>query len=114
MSTKSAVNVANGFIINTTVSSVHTIPTSVDRFQIAEALIHNSGSSIRTVDIYILQAGQSVSNATKVVTKKLGVNESFLLLQIIGMSINTSGSIQAVVDSGTDVAIFITGTEFST
>ena len=110
----SARNIANGVTVPTTTAGViASISSSISRFQIGQASIVNSGSVIRTVSIYILQSSESVSdNFKSVVDLNLASGESYLLYEIIGMSINAGGTIQAVVDAGTDVAMFINGTEF--
>lgn len=107
-------SLANGVEISTTLGTIALIPSTIDRFQVGQASLINSGSAIRTVSIEVLQSGDSVADNFKIlVDKRLGVGETYLLFELIGISINSGGSIQAVVDTGTDVAIFINGTEFT-
>ena len=92
-------------------------PQVVSQGQIIEAdfVIVNTGSSIRTVNIYILQPTEVIANERKIlVNKRLGAGETYLSLEMIGQSIGTNGSIQGVVDAGTDTTVSIVGTEFST
>ena len=113
MAIRSGVNIANGVQVSITVGAIASIPPTISRFQINQASVVNSGSSIRTVNIYILRNGDSIANNFKSsVDLLLAAGESYLLYEIIGMSINAGGSIQAVVDAGTDVAMFINGAEF--
>jgi len=113
MAIKSAVNIANGVQVSTTIGAIATIDSTKSRFQIGQASIINSGSVIRVVQIYVLQAGDAIANNFKTsVDLNLAAGETYLLYELIGMSIDAGGSIQAVVDAGTDVAIFINGTEF--
>jgi len=102
-------------IISTSVGSVGTIATA-DRFLISDLVLVNSGAAIRTVNLYILKDGtETIADARKIlVNKRLGNNETYLSLEMIGQSIGTGGSIQAVVDGGSDVTISIVGTEFTT
>lgn len=113
MAIKAAVNLANGVVIPTSAGSLATI--SVDRVQLSEALIVNTGTVTRTVDIYVLQSGQAVGAPTRVLSQfQIAADESYLVLEMIGMSINLGGSVQAAVDAGTDVHFFATCTEFTT
>lgn len=108
-----AKNIANGIQVSTSVGVIATINSNISRLQIDSAIIVNSGSSLKTVSIYVLQPTDSIANNFKSnVDLVLAANESYPLLELIGMSIEAGGSIQAIVDSGTDVAMFITGTEF--
>ena len=100
--------------IGTTVGSVGSI-TEVDRFVISDLVLVNSGTIVRTVNLYILQDDETISDARKIlVNKRLGNGETYSSLEMIGQSIGNGGSIQAVVDAGTDVTISIVGTEFTT
>lgn len=107
-----AVNIANGVVLSTTVGPIATIKTTISRFQIDQATIVNSGSVIQTISIYVLRSIDSIADNFKAtVDLTLAVGETYLLYELIGISIDAGGSIQAVVDSGTDVAMFINGTE---
>lgn len=115
MAIKAAVNLGNGVVVPTSTGALATIPTTVDRVQLSEALIVNTGTVTRTVDIYVLQSGGSVGVSTRVVSQKqISADESYLLLELIGMSIESGGSIQGTVDAGSDVHFFATCTEFTT
>lgn len=115
MAVRAAINLINGEIIPIATGAVATISGDINRFQIDEATIVNTSTSEKFIDIYILQSGDTVINANRAVSQRsLAGNETFLLLELVGMSINAGGSIQASVSSGTDVSMFVTGTEFTT
>ena len=103
----------SGQTISTTVGSVGDI-TIIDRFLISSLVLVNHGTSVKTVNLYIIQSGLTVSDSDKIlVNKRLGAGETYLSLEMVGQSIVDGGSIRAIVDSGTDVTISIIGTEFT-
>ena len=78
MATKSGVILTSGQTILTSVGSVGAI-TDVDRFLISDLILVNSGTSVRTVNLYILQNGDTVTDSKKVlVNKRLGNGETYL------------------------------------
>jgi hypothetical protein len=113
MATTSGKILTSGQTISTSAGSVGTIDSSLSRFLISDFVIINTGTSIRTVNIYVLQVGDTVVDSNKIlVDKVLAGKETYLSFEMIGLSIEGGGSIQAVVDAGTDVSISIIGTEF--
>lgn len=113
MATKSGVILTSGQTISTSVGSVGSVSADLSRFLISDLVIVNTGSSIRTINIYVLQVGDVVVDANKIlVDHDLAGKETYLSLEMIGLSIEGGGSIQAFVDAGTDVSISIIGTEF--
>ena len=104
----------SGQVISTTVGSVGDISLG-DRFQISDLVLVNSGSDVRIVNLYVIQSGTVVTDKDKIlVDKRIGAGETYISLEMIGLVIKKGGSIQAVVDSGTDISISIVGKEFST
>jgi hypothetical protein len=113
MATKSGIILTSGQTISTSVGSVGSVSSNISRFLISDLVIINTGSSIRTVNVYILQVGDIVEDSNKIIVNRpLAGTETYVSLEMIGLTVEGGGSIQAVVDAGTDVSISIIGTEF--
>ena len=107
-------NLANGVILGTVVASLYTVSTSIQRVVINHARLVNYSSTAVEVQIYVLQAGESVADAFKSnVNLILAPGETKLLQSIIGDSINTGGSVQGLAGAATSVSFSATGTEIT-
>lgn len=107
-------NLANGVDIGATSAVVYTVPAGVVRTVVSQARIVNHTAGAITVSIWILQNGESESNEFKALdSESLAANETYLLSEIIGDSLNTGGTIKAIAGSANSVSFSATGTEFT-
>lgn len=107
-------NLANGVDIGATSGAVYTVPVGVVRTVINQARLVNHTAGAIVVTIWILQNGESeAANFIALDSKTLAANETYLVPEIIGDSLDTGGVIKAIASSAASVSFSATGTEFT-
>lgn len=107
-------NLANGVIIGTSATNVYTVPASLLRSTISQVRVINTGGAVATLNLWILQPGESAIDARKAIEDKtIGVGETVLLSEIIGETINSLGIIQATSDLTSSLSFSASGLEVS-
>lgn len=114
MAVNFGVNLANGEIIGTSNTTLYTAPSSIIRAVINQARLVNYSAGPVVVSVFILQSGEAASNEFKALDgKSLAANETYLVSEIIGDSVDAGGTIVAIADTATAVSFSATGTEFT-
>ncbi len=105
-------NIANGVIIGTTATDVYTVPTNLLRTTVTQARVVNTGAGPAVLNLSILQPGDVAADAFKAIaTRTIGVDETYLLPEILGETIDKSGKIQAISDVASSLSFSATGLE---
>ena len=98
-------NLGNGVDLGVTSAEIYAVPTTLILAAIDQARLVNYGTIAVTVNLWILQSGETEANRFKAISsKRLSPNETYLCPEIIGDSINAGGSIRAICDTATSVS----------
>ncbi len=112
MAITAAINLANGTILTTSSAIAYTAPTTVVNVTVDQARLVNYGTVAVTVDVWMLQSGDSEADAFLAISqKRLSPDETYLCPELIGDSINAGGTIKVKADTATSVSFSATGTE---
>jgi len=107
-------NLVNGLSIGTTDTILFTVPTSLLRTIITQARVVNTGAAIATLNLWVLQSGDTVTDLTAaIVNKTIGVDETVILSDIINEVVETGGSLRATSDLATSLSFSASGLEVS-
>lgn len=103
-----------GFVLTTGGDAIYSAPASIVRAAIDQCVITNHGTAPATIDVHILQSGDSADTTNKVISNQtLAVDESFTPPEVIGSVINTGGSVYAVSDTASSVNVVLYGTVYT-
>lgn len=71
----------------------------------------NTGSSVRTVTVYIVESGGSADTGTELIAKAISAGKTWNVIDVQGESFTEGMSLQAKQDAGTDVNANCSGTQ---
>jgi hypothetical protein len=96
----------------TTAAALYTVPNAV-RTRIAKVTAANgSTDTVRELTAYLVPSGDTAAAANAILTDfAIGPLQTVTLADLIGHVLSEGDSIQIIVDTGTDVILFATGTE---
>ena len=105
-------NLVNGVLIGTSDTTLYTVPTSLLRTILTQVRVTNNGSGVAVLNLWVLQPGDTVTDATAaIINKNIGVDETIILTSIINEVIAKGGSIQATSDLATSLYFSASGLE---
>jgi len=104
-----------GFAVLTTEEEAFQAPVQIVKALIQKAELVNTGAAPVTIDVWITpDSATSTSDNLKVVSsKQIGVNETFVAIELIGEYINTGGKV-FVQGSALGVSMWLNGNQFKT
>jgi uncharacterized protein YacL len=115
MAAKPDVKLVNGFDLPTSTGAAYTVPSSLNRVAVTQAIIVNHTAGAITVNLYVLMNGQSVANNYKVLdTHVVAANSEEVVTGLLGNVIDAGGSIQGDASSATSVSITVSGVQYTT
>lgn len=114
MAIKSSVSAINGVPIPTVAAALYTVSANIDRVLVTNARIVNHTAGKKTVNLWVLQDGETAADQYKaLVSKQLAGNETYLLPELRGQAIEANGSIEADCDVATSCSLTVDVTEYT-
>ena len=77
---------------------------------IRTASFMNTGTSVRTITVYVVASGGSAGTTNILTTKTIAAGRSWNCIELQGVVLTGGMKAQAAVDAGTDVNVNISGT----
>jgi hypothetical protein len=74
---------------------------------------YNSGSTLRTVTVYVVEASGSAGTVNTLAVKQIPGGRTWNVIEIQGESITVGMKVQASQDAGTDINVNCSGTDVS-
>lgn len=108
-------SLVQGFQVLTTEEEAFQAPAQIVKALIQKAEFVNTGGAPVTIDVWITPDGATAtSDSLKVISgKQIGVNETFVAIELIGEYINTGGGV-FVQGSALGVSLWLNGNQFKT
>ena len=99
---------------DTTIAAIYTAPASVVRTRIDAISFTNYSAGAVTLDIQLVESGGSDGNTKLLVkSKSLAANETFIPPSVIGQSVESGATLEALASVASSIAVTATGTEFT-
>lgn len=98
------------FPLSTSAQELHTPSVSGESAIIRKLSFFNSGSTSRTVTVYVVEASGTADTGNTIAVKAIPPQKTWNVLSIQGEVIEYQQSIQAKQDTGTDVNTNMSGT----
>lgn len=115
MAVIAAQNIIEGIDVpDTTIAAIYTAPASVVRTRIDAISFTNYSAGAVTLDVQLVESGGSTGNTKYLLkSKTLAANETITPSSIIGHSVESGGTLEALASAASSIAVTATGTEFT-
>lgn len=107
----------NATVIGASSGTLYTSPGTVDRVKLTKALVTNSTAGGVTLDIWVLNSGDSEGDSFKIydaVTTTIAADSTTELTLLSGIVIPTGGTLRAGAGSGSALYLRLYGITFTT
>lgn len=99
---------------DTTIAAIYTAPAGVVRTRIDAISFTNYSAGAVTLDIQLVESGGADGNTKLLIkAKSLAANETFTPTSVIGQSVESGGTLEALSSAAASIAVTATGTEFT-
>lgn len=103
----------DGTQLGTTSSTLYTAP-ALTTTQIHDVTVCNTSTTAKTIDVYVVESGGSVSDTTTVIDgKTIGAKETVTLTDLIGVVLDPADTLRALASAATSVSIQASGVEIT-
>ena len=107
-------NIIDGAILGTSLSSIYTVTSNLDRTKIDSIAFTNYGSANVLINVHIVSTGSTAAESNKLIKdKEIRAGETYLAPELNGQGIEEGGTVQALSDTATSVTCTATGTLYS-
>lgn len=98
----------------TTASALYTVPTGT-RTRITKMTATNTSAAVRLITVYLVASGGTAGATNTILSAyAIGPGQDVSLASVMGHVLPAGATIQAIVNTGTDLIIAASGTEVTT